>query len=68
MNVLTWIANDADEPMSVLVYGHHNEILVEQVHLKRQILSKHNKYKRAYCSGLKVNTYMNTFDYSIPIA
>jgi hypothetical protein len=36
-SVLTWEANDADEPMSILVYGHHDVILVKQVHLNRYI-------------------------------
>ncbi len=30
---LTWKANDADEPMSVLIDRHHDKVLVEQVDL-----------------------------------
>jgi hypothetical protein len=35
---LTWKADDADEPVSILVIdGHHHEVLVEEIHLLRPL-------------------------------
>ena len=35
---LTWVTNDANEPVSVLVDGNHDEVLVEEVNLNKLII------------------------------